>query len=147
MHYEVNTRLTPLLFLFLYMYLFSLQVVMKILAEGTHLLKHKAEVSTSFLFDLKFRESVIHDKCNTESGFTQSHRSATCPQNVLLRVAYPYVRNDVTVEKPQHVCWKQPHHVIDDRFFYPSRTLILLHFVSFDNTATCFILLQQRQQF
>ena len=55
----------------------------------------------------------------------------TCPQNVLLRVAYPYVRNDVTVEKPQHVCWKQPHHVIDDRFFYPSRDP---HFITF-----CFV--------
>ena len=76
---------------------------MKILAEGTHLLKHKAEVSTSFLFDLKFRESVLHDKCNAESGFTQSQRSATCPQNVLLRVAYPYVRNDVIEKKTAHM--------------------------------------------
>ena len=26
--------------------------------------------------------------------------------------------NDVTVTNPQHICEKQPHHVIDERFFY-----------------------------
>ena len=39
------------------------------------------------------------NKTDSNSGFTRSQKFATFPQNVLLRVAYTLVRNEVTVKK------------------------------------------------
>ena len=59
--------------------------------------------------------------------------------------ASPTLRSEMTVslKKSQHICWKQPHHVTDERFFCQSCTLISLHFVKFDTTTCCKLLVWQ----
>ena len=91
--------------------------------------------------------SVPLTDCNSHSEFTQSQKSATFYQNAFLRVAYPYVRNDVTVEKPRHVCCKQPYHVKAERFLYKFHILAVLYFFLFYHTTLCWTFLQQRRKF